>query len=221
VLSSRRSRGAAAGLTLLVASAVLLLAAACGGGGDGGPDAAGDGGATAGTGQNAFAAYADCMSKHGVKGLPTARPSGLPTARPSGFRTARPSGFPTAGPSGFPTVRPSGFPTVRPSGFPTVRPSGLRGGGPRGAFGRPAGVDDATWQRAVDACRSALPSFGPGGQEGRNGPFAAYRNCLNDHGVPASDGLQGLNTADPKTAAALKACEVLRPSPTVAPSPAS
>lgn len=193
MLSSRRSRGAAAGLPLLVTSAVLLLAAACGGGGGGGSDDAADGGATAGTGQNALAAYADCMSKHGVKGLPT------------------------AGPSGFPTTRP----TARPSGFPTVRPSGFGGdGGARGGFGRPAGVDDATWQRALEACRSTLPSFGPGGQGARNGPFAAYRNCLNDHGVSVGDGFQGLNTADPKTAAALKACEVLRPSPTVAPSPA-
>jgi hypothetical protein len=82
-------------------------------------------------------------------------------------------------------------------------------------------VDEATWRRALEACRSTLPSFGPGGQGPRNGPFAAYRNCLNDHGVPVSDGFQGLNTAEPKTAGALEACEVLRPSPTVAPSPVS
>jgi hypothetical protein len=194
-----------------VASAVLLLAAACGGGGS---DGNGSDGSAASDGQNVFAGYADCMKKNGVKlDLPSDFPSGRPFPRRSGEPGSRPSGFPTAFPSGFPTVRPSGFPDRRPPGAP---------GGPRGGFGRPPGVDDATWQKAQDACRSVLPSFGPGGGQ-RGGAFTAYRNCLNDHGVTAGGGLQGLNTADPKTAAALKACAVLRPTsvPTAAPSPTS
>jgi hypothetical protein len=70
-------------------------------------------------------------------------------------------------------------------------------------------VDDATWQKAQTACASLRPSMAPGG--GRdNGAIRAYRDCLSNHGVTASAG--PLNTADPKVAAAEKACAVLRPS---------
>jgi hypothetical protein len=210
VPSSHRSRGRVAGLTLLVASAVLVLAA-CGGGGsdDGNDDSSADG-----NGQNTFAAYADCMSRNGVQ-------LNTPSAFPSGRAVPRRSDEPG--------TRPSGFPTNRPSGFPTSRPSGASGDGMRGGFGRPAGVDDDAWQQAQEACRSVLPSSGPGGQGGpggggeRNGAFTAYRNCLSDHGVTVNRGVEDLNTTDPKTAASLKACEALRPTstPTVAPSPAS
>jgi hypothetical protein len=202
----RRSRRLAAGLALLAASAVLVLAAACGGGG-GSDDNGGDGSAN-GNGQNAFTAYAECMSKNGVKlNLPSRgafpRRSGQPTARPTGA----PDGVP-----------PSGAPG---GAMPSGGPDG--GAGFRGGFGRPEGVDDATWQKAQEACRSVMPSFVPGGGQRNNAAFTAYRNCLGDHGVTLQDGPQDLNTADPKTAAAVKACQALRPTarPTGAPSQTS
>jgi hypothetical protein len=197
----RRSRRVAAGLALLAASAVLVLAAACGEGGSDGDS--GDGSAN-GNGQNALTAYAECMSKNGVK---LNLPSGGAFPRGSGRPTARPTGAPGGAP-------PSGAPVgAMPSGAP-----GFRGG-----FGRPAGVDDATWQKAQEACRSVMPSFAPGGGQRNSAAFTAYRNCLGDHGVTLQDGPQDLNTADPKTAAAMKACEALRPTarPTGAPSQTS
>jgi hypothetical protein len=67
------------------------------------------------------------------------------------------------------------------------------------------------------------PSFGAGGGNGgaNNSALVAYRNCLTEHGVTfpsggpraagGGGGFAGLNTADPKVAAALTACEPLRP----------
>jgi hypothetical protein len=68
------------------------------------------------------------------------------------------------------------------------------------------------------ACKSLQPTFGGGG--GGNSAFTAYRNCLQSHGVSTSSGTSGLNTADPKVAAAIKTCAPLRPagSPSTAPS---
>jgi hypothetical protein len=130
----------------------------------------------------AFQAYMACLRDHGVN-------------------------MPSRGPR--PTVRPSDFPTVRPTARPSVRPSG------RGGFGfgdqPPPGVDADTWNKAQQACASLRPSFGPGGRRD-NGANAAYRNCLADHGVTMQGRPDELNSADPKTAAALKACEALRPS---------
>jgi hypothetical protein len=141
---------------------------------------------TASTGQNAFAAYTECLRKNGVT---------LPSAFPRGN-----------GPSGRPTNRPTSRPTARP----TARPSGARGGGGFG-FGNqaPPGVDAQTWQKAQQACASVRP--GGGAQNRDNGALRAYRNCLSDHGVTMSTGPGGLDSNDPKIAAALKACEVLRP----------
>lgn len=175
-----------------VGLAVVGLVAGCGG-----SKSAGGGPASAAAAANGFQAYTDCLRQHGVDiAVPSARPSGV---RPSG-------------------VRPSG---VRPSG---VRPSGGRGAG--GGFGLgntpPSGVDQATWDAAQQACASVRPSFGPGGGPaggGRNnGAMVAYLNCLKDHGVTASTGPEQLNTADPKTAAAVAACAPLRPSPRPSPS---
>lgn len=132
-------------------------------------------------GTNGLQAYASCLSRNGVT-----------IALPSG----RPGGFPTG-------VRPSG---IRPSGGPG---GGFPGGG--GFFQKPANVDDATWQKAQNACASLRPSFGPRGGNGGNGADAAFRNCLANHGVTASAGPGPLPTADPKVAAAVKACAVLRP----------
>lgn len=144
--------------------------------------------------QNAFAAYTDCLRKNGVT---------LPSAFPRGNR-----------PSGRPTNRPTDRPTARP----TARPSG---GGFGFGFGNqpPAGVDAQTWQKAQQACASLRPS---GGAQNRdNGALRAYRNCLSDHGVTMTGGLGQLDTNDPKVAAALKACEVLRPTAFPTPSPTS
>ncbi|MET8911641.1 hypothetical protein [Micromonospora sp. NPDC004551] len=77
---------------------------------------------------------------------------------------------------------------------------------------RPAGVDDATWQKAQEACASVRPTGGPGGPGGPAGgnsdAGAAYRNCLADRGV---DLRANPATTDPKVAEAVKACGVLRP----------
>jgi hypothetical protein len=153
---------------------------------------------TAPTGQNAFAAYTECLRRNGVT---------LPSAFPRGNR-----------PSGRPTNRPTSRPTARP----TARPSGARGGGGFGfGFGdqAPPGVDAQTWQKAQQACASVRPS---GSAQNRdNGALRAYRNCLSDHGVTMTGGQGQLDPNDPKVAAAMKACEVLRPSTAPTPSPTS
>jgi hypothetical protein len=170
----------------IAASATLLFVAACGGGSDDSTTPSGGAAASGGAQSSAFTAYADCMKKNGVT---ITLPSGGPRVRPSG-------GFP----SGMP--RPSG------SGGPRGG-AGFPGGGPS----KPAGVDDATWQKAQQACASVLPSGRPGG--GDNGANAAYRNCLSDHGATMSP---GMSTADPAIAKAMEACKVLRPSALPTPS---
>jgi hypothetical protein len=89
-------------------------------------------------------------------------------------------------------------------------PSGSR---PPGGMPEGAGVDRETWQKAQEACASVMPTAGAGGfGGGNNSAFAAYRNCLTEHGVAASAGAgMQLNTADAKVAAAEKACAALRP----------
>jgi hypothetical protein len=151
---------------------------------------------TAPAGQNAFAAYTECLRKNGVI---------LPSAFPRGNR-----------PSGRPANRPTGRPTARP----TARPSGARGGGGFG-FGDqpPAGVDAQTWQKAQQACASVRPSGGARNRD--NGALRAYRNCLSDHGVTMTGAPGALDATDPKIAAALKACDVLRPSTLPTPAPTS
>ena len=169
-------------LALTLGSVALLAAAACGT--DGGAASSAD----TGDGATALSAYRDCLSKQGID-LPEP-PSGQ--AAPNG----RPSGRPSDRPSGSPSGRPSAFPSGRPGG-------GLR----------PEGVDEETWQKAQTACASVMPTGAPGGAGNRGGGTrqadAAYRTCLSDHGVT---GTQAEQTADPKVAAAIKACEVLRPS---------
>jgi hypothetical protein len=170
---------------LVAGAATVAFAAACGGGDS---NSGGTAGAAPGGGSNAFAAYTQCLQKNGVT---LTRPSG----RPEFSRGVRPSGMP----------RRSGSAGPRGGRFP--------GGG---GFGKPAGVDDATWQKAQAACASLRPSGGPGGfRGGDNGATAAYRNCLQNHGVTFGQG--GLNTADPATAKAIETCKVLRPAPTPTP----
>jgi hypothetical protein len=142
--------------------------------------------AAPGPGRGANAAYVQCLRRHGVN---------LPTAYPSGFRRGpRPSGFPTR-----PTARPSGAPGGRYPGF---------------GMSPPPGVDQATWQKAQQACANLRPTARPGTGYGVRHPDAAYRNCLRDHGVDPGQ----LAGTDPKTSAALAACKVLSPSPTPTPS---
>lgn len=178
----RGRRGVAVMVTAV--STVLLMAACSGSGGTPAKNGGSPSGGPSG-GPNAFADYTQCLQKNGVT-LPSVNASRRP--RPSGG--SRPSGGP----------RRSGQP--RPSGAPNApgRPGG------RG-FTKPDGVDDATWQKAQQACASLRPSFGPG--NGRRRANAAYENCLKDHGVDA----KALNSADPKTVAALETCKVLNPAP--------
>jgi len=181
------------GALLLGAAAVAGLAAACGGSSATPPaNAAANGG-------NGFAAYTECLAKNGVV-LPSA------SANPRANRTGG--------------VRPSNRPSARPSGG-TGNGGGFGGAG--GFFGNqpPAGVDQATWDKAMQACASVRPSFGAGNGGANNSELVAYRNCLTEHGVVlpsgaargggAGGGFAGLNTADPKVAAAMTACAPLRP----------
>jgi hypothetical protein len=189
VVRSKAPRRIAA---LVAAAGAVMLAAACGGGS--GSDTTG-GAAPGGGGRNnaAFTAYADCLKKNGVT---ITVPSGGPRVRPSG------------------AARPGGPPRPRPSG--SARARQFPGGG---FFGKPAGVDDATWQKAQSACASLRPSFGAGDRGGRpNGADQAYVNCLRDHGVEMGQG-QRPRSADPATRKALDACKVLRP--TAGPAPTS
>ncbi|WP_326556292.1 hypothetical protein [Micromonospora sp. NBC_01796] len=197
-------------LTAAAGSAALILATACGGADTSGQDAA----APASSGRpDAFAAYVGCLKQQGID-VPDNLPGGRPSARPRPDGSGRPSGFPSGRPSRFPSGRPSGQPSPGASGWP----GGNRG--PGGGFGglRPSGVDDATWQKAQQACASTLPTGGPGrGQGARPGggaaPGGAYANCLTDHGVTLAP---DLNTTDPKVTAALDACKVLSPAPSPA-----
>jgi hypothetical protein len=171
------------GLALGVATIAVLIAA-CGGSSN--SNSGGGGNSGAGNG-GAFQEYISCLSQNGVTiQVPSRGPGGFPSG-----------GFPSGG-------LPSG---ARPTGFPS---GGLPGGG-GGAFQKPDGVDDATWQKAQTACASLRPSGGPGGG-GNNGAIAAYRNCLSNHGVTMSAGPGSLNTTDPTVAAAAKACAALLPS---------
>jgi hypothetical protein len=115
-----------------------------------------------------------------------------------------------------------------------VNPAGVRGGATPSSL--PAGVTAEQYQTAFQACRSQLPA---GGQNPQNSQaFAAYRNCLQLHGVtlpqpgqgPGGSGqtprttipgsaapggarvLGNLDTPNPTVQAALLACAALRPS---------
>ncbi|MBO3738912.1 hypothetical protein J5X75_15400 [Actinoplanes sp. NEAU-H7] len=181
----------------------MLFTAACGGS----EEASTDSGTTGqnGGGDNAFAAYISCLNENGVT---VTMPSGGP-----GGGGARPSGAPDGvRPSGAPDgIRPSGQP--RPSGSAGQRGGGFPGGGGFG-FGKPDGVDDATWQKAQEACASVRPSMGGGrgnpggGTPGGGNANAAYENCLKENGVtdPAK-----VDTTDATAKKAVETCSVLKP----------
>ena len=178
----------------------LLTLAACGGSGSASesssaPAAAGSAaaasGATAPNGQPDFTAYRDCMSKNGVT---------LPDFGQGG---QRPSGAPTA------------FPGGPPSGAPGA---GGPGAGGAGGFPLPAGVDQATFDKAQQACASLRPQFGNGRGPGQIDAtaLAAFKSCLGDHGVKVPDGqdfMRQLDRTDTTVAAALKKCGPLLPAP--------
>jgi hypothetical protein len=102
-------------------------------------------------------------------------------------------------------------------------------------------------QKAMQACASLRPNGGGGGAFGGRGSSAmqAFTACLKTHGVVlpagrgqspsagatpapsggarpsggAARGLRGLQTSDPKVAAALKTCRPLMPTGAPAPNP--
>jgi len=203
---SRRTR-----VALGVPAVVLAVATVAGCGGGSGSAAGGStaaatsaAGATSvtlsaspGAGRaNGFTAYLACLRQHGVT-IPT-RPPGA----------------------------------ARPSGAPRSRGAGGFGFGGAFATSGPAAA-------AAKACVALRPAGGFGAGLSNNAQLqselTAYRGCLSDHGVvlptPAAPGsgappagasggpgrrggfggLGALNTADPKTAAAVKACAPLRP----------
>ncbi len=84
--------------------------------------------------------------------------------------------------------------------------------GPTTSLTLPPGVTQQQMQSALQACRSLLPT---GGRNFQNNPaFAAYRNCLQLHGVTTgTGGGQGLDRTNPTVQAAMQACAALRPAP--------
>jgi hypothetical protein len=84
--------------------------------------------------------------------------------------------------------------------------------GPTTSFTLPSGVTQQQMQSALQACRSLLPT---GGRNFQNNPaFAAYRNCLQLHGVTVgTGGGQGLDRTNPTVRSAMQACAALRPAP--------
>lgn len=191
----RYRRRVAALVSGLATTGTLLGAGLAGCGGDSNQASTGAS-PGASVGRQAFTAYLSCLKDHGVTITLPSRRAGRNGARPSLRPSARPSG-----------PRPSG-------GFPTGFPG--RGGFPDGGFlggdQPPAGVTQKTWQAAQSACAAVRPSFGVGGRGPGGSAFAAYANCLKDHGVTASTGPERFDTADPEVAAAMAACAPLRPS---------
>lgn len=185
--ATRRRAGLAA--TGLVA---LLLLTACG--------SSSSTSSTSGSGgDDAFAAYAQCLSDNGVT---------LPSGGPGGPGGAAPSGAPGGMPDGAPTGMPSGAPSGMPGGAGMV----------------PEGVDASAFAAAQEACASLRPSGGPGAGAGApaidSGALAAYTGCLKDHDVTVTTAadLRTLDTSDATVAAALATCAPLRPTPAASPS---
>ncbi|BCY07923.1 hypothetical protein [Actinoplanes sp. L3-i22] len=192
VNKSKVARRAAA--CAAVAFVSVAFTAACGSKDDS-SSASGTTGQNGGGNNAAFTAYTDCLAKNGVT---ITMPSGGTGMRPSGG--ARPS---FAG-------RASGEP--RPSGSAGARGGGgFPGGG--GGFQKPDNVDDATWQKAQEACASVRPSFGGGNGRGNGGggANAAYTDCLKKNGVTDT---ANLNTSDATTKKAIETCKVLQPTAT-------
>jgi hypothetical protein len=133
-----------------------------------------------------------------------------------------------------PTTTTSTTAGVQSHGVDVSGLRGVRGGSTPSSL--PAGVTSQQFDQAMQACRSLLPT---GGNFQNNPAFAAYRNCLQLHGVTlpaagsrpggpgttvpgaaapstvppggAGQGFGGLDRNNPTVAAALTACAALRP----------
>jgi hypothetical protein len=182
-------------------AAVGLVAGCSSNSGSGSPAAAAS---ASSTGNAAYSAYTQCLSQHGVT-----LPSG------GAFGGGRRSHSPGAGFT------------------PRARPSGGFGGGFGGGFASA----DPSFAAAAQACSSLRPTGaagfggGGGGFGGGSSRLTAFRNCMTQQGeavpttrptaVSTATGdaryLDGLDSTDPKVAAALKVCEPLIPTPTVSP----
>jgi hypothetical protein len=208
VISSKAPRRTVA---VVAVSVAMLFTAACGS-----DEATTDDSGTTGQnggGDSAFAAYISCLNENGVTvTMPSGGPGGgtRPSGAPDGVR---PSGGPGGGESG---VLPSGWP--RPSGSAGQRGGGGFPGG--GGFSKPEGVDDATWQKAQEACASVRPSMGAGRGNGGGGngnggggrgANAAYENCLKENGVTDTT---NPDTSDATVKKAVETCSVLKPTAT-------
>lgn len=119
---------------LLVAASIVVLTG-CGSSGTSNDDTTNTP-PSGGPGAGMNSAYRQCLQSNGVT-----LPSG-PGARPGGPGGGAP---PSGGPGG-------GAP---PSGGPG---GGAPGGGPAAVLSKPAGVDDATWKKAQQACASLEPT---------------------------------------------------------------
>lgn len=94
----------------------------------------------------------------------------------------------------------------------------------------PKGVTEQQFRSATQACRADLPNggaFGGGAGGFNSAQFAAYRNCLSEHGVKLPTGPAGTSSStsvpaggrgnfanNPTYQKAAKACAALRPKPT-------
>ncbi|MFY1594819.1 hypothetical protein [Micromonospora sp. WMMD737] len=117
---------------MTVGAALLALAAGCGG------EPAPEQSQPTPPASGGRTAYAACLREQGID-----VPEDLPSARPGRSGQADR------------TARPTTRPTARPSGQPGA---GNRQGGQDAL--RPADVDNATWERAQQACEGSRPQGG-------------------------------------------------------------
>jgi hypothetical protein len=110
--------------------------------------------------------------------------------------------------------------------FPQGGPPTSSSGGGRGFRQAPAGVDQAKYDAARQACQDKLPQggFGGGGDPAARSARDAYRRCLADHGVQVPTTVTNtpgprptINRDDPAFAAADQVCRPLLPTTTTTP----
>jgi len=180
-ISRTTANRALAATGLLVSGAVLLTGCSSSSPSSASPAASSSPSAAASGAASQFTAYRQCLSQHGVT---------MPTGRPSGHFSGRPSGRPSGSHSG-----------------------GYGGGGYGGGFGFGGGASaNPTEAAAAKACASLAPKGGfGGGGAGGSTALVAFTGCMKDHGVTVTGGTRGMNTTDPKTAAALAICKALLP----------
>ncbi|MGB2572553.1 hypothetical protein ACPFP2_29530 [Micromonospora citrea] len=117
---------------MAIGTALLAIATGCGG------EPAAEQSQPTEPASGGLAAYAACLREQGID-----VPEELPSARPGRSGQAER------------TARPTTRPTARPSGQPG---DGNRQGGQDAL--RPADIDDATWDRAQQACEGSRPQGG-------------------------------------------------------------